>query len=496
MAAVLLPLGAVVALPILASFAGAGDAFLIQIVTVAGIAGLAVLAVRALAQSIARPIAEVAATIDAIAYAEMAQAAPAQPSRGELAQLQAATERLAEILGERQRRELVHNDLDRSWQASRRQHLSSLAHQVEQATEIGVQPIVNSAAALQFKADDMVAALDAVRAAFDETTAAAESSRALNQAAGQLSDQVMQAIDDISAQVTRGSGLGREAVARANASRSTIDALAKAADQIGDIVGVINQIAAQTNLLALNATIEAARAGEAGRGFSVVAGEVKTLATRTAASTQRIGVKIAEIQSTTREAVAALAGIAEAIDQLSGVTQSVSAAIAQQRAATTDLSYNARESSAAVTDVAGRMAGIASMVERSRATAQNVSTVAIDMQATSLNLCGEIPEIVRNAVTADLREHPRYDVDLRARLDYNGSVSEVAVRDISEGGARIGATRALRVGGEIALTLPGMKPIAGRILRADADNCGISFSPSLLRAEELRDLVTLKIRAA
>ena len=156
----------------------------------------------------------------------MAQAAPAQPSRGELAQLQAATERLAEILGERQRRELVHNDLDRSWQASRRQHLSSLAHQVEQATEIGVQPIVNSAAALQFKADDMVAALDAVRAAFDETTAAAESSRALNQAAGQLSDQVMQAIDDISAQVTRGSGLGREAVARANASRSTIDALA------------------------------------------------------------------------------------------------------------------------------------------------------------------------------------------------------------------------------------------------------------------------------
>ena len=498
MAAVLLPLGAVVALPMLASFAGAGDAFVNQIVTVVGTAGFAVLAMRALAQSIARPIAEVAATIDAIAYDEMAQAAQAQaqPSRGELAQLQAATERLAGILGERQRRELVHNDLDRSWQAARRHHLSSLAHQVEQATEIGIQPIVNGAAVLQFKAEDMVAALDAVRAAFDETAAAAESSRTSNQAAGQLSDQVMQAIDDISAQVTRGSSLGREAVARANASRSTIDALARAADQIGDIVGVINQIAAQTNLLALNATIEAARSGEAGRGFSVVAGEVKTLATRTAASTQRIGVKVAEIQSTTRDAVGALSGIAEAIDQLSGVTQSVSAAVAQQRAATANFSFNARESSAAVSDVAGRMAGIAGMVERSRATAQNVSTVAIDMQATSLNLCGEIPEIVRNAVTADLREHPRYDVDLRARLDYDGSVCEVAVRDVSEGGVRIGATRVLPVGGEIALTFPGMKAIEGRIVRADADNCGISFSPSLLRAEELRDLVTMKTRAA
>ena len=496
MAAVLLPFGAVVALPMLASYAGVGDAVGFQIATAAGIAGLAALAVRALARSIARPIAEVAATIDAIAYAEMAQAPLAPPRRGELSRLQAATERLAEILGERQRRELVHNDLDRTWQAARRQHLSSLAHHVEQATEIGVQPIVNGAAALQFKAEDMVAALDAVRAAFDETAAAAESSRALNQAAGRLSDQVTQAIDDISAQVTRGSSLGREAVARANASRRTIDALAKAADQIGDIVGVINQIAAQTNLLALNATIEAARAGEAGRGFSVVAGEVKTLATRTAASTQRIGVKVAEIQSATREAVAALSGIAEAIDQLSGVTQSVSAAIAQQRAATADLSCNARENSAACTDVAGRMAGVAGMVERSRATARNVSAVAIDMQATSLNLCGEIPEIVRNAVTADLREHPRYDVDLCARLDYNGSVSEVAVRDISEGGARIGATRALSIGAEIALTFPGMKPIAGRIIRTEPGNCGISFAPSRLRAEELRDLVTMKTQAA
>ena len=283
-----------------------------------------------------------------------------------MARLMSATDRLADVLVERQRRELVHNDLDRTWQASRRVNLSNLARLVEVATEGGIQPIVAGASTLQFKAEDMLAALKAIRTAFDETARAAEGSQAMNQAAGQLSDLVMQAIAEISEQTGRGSGLDREAVARADASRMTIDALTKAANQIGDIVSVIDQIAAQTNLLALNATIEAVREGEAGRGFSVVASEVKTLATQTGQSTERIGTKVAEIQSTAREVVASLSGVAEAIDQLSDVTQSVSAAIEQQRAATENFAISARETSATVSDVAGPMVGIADMVERAR----------------------------------------------------------------------------------------------------------------------------------
>ena len=358
------------------------------------VAGAVVLVI---ARGIVRPLAQVADTLDAIAYAELDSATPLQPTRGEIARLMAATDRLADVIGERQRRELVHNDLDRTWQASRRANLSNLARQVESATEVGIQPIIDGAATLHLKAEDMLAALETVRAAFDETVRAAEGSHAMNQAAGQLSDQVIRAITEISEQVRRGSGLGREAVVRANASRATIDALARAANQIGDIVTVINDIASQTNLLALNATIEAARAGEAGRGFSVVASEVKTLATQTGKSTGQIGAKVAEIQATTREVVAALSNVAEAIDQLSDVTVSVSAAIEQQRDAAENFAASARETSAATSDVVGRMAGIADMVQRSRATAQDVSAVAEAMQSTSQILCREIPDIVRKS---------------------------------------------------------------------------------------------------
>ena len=452
--------------------------------------------VLVIARGIVRPLAEVADTIDALAYAELDSSTPLPPSRGEIARLVNATDRLAEVVGERQRRELVHNDLDRTWQAARRSNLSNLTRQVESATEVGIQPIIDGASTLHLKAEDMLAALEIVQAAFDETVRAAEGSHAMNLAAGQSSGQVIKVITEISEKVRLGSGLGREAVARANASRATIDALAKAANQIGDIVTVINNIASQTNLLALNATIEAARAGEAGRGFSVVASEVKTLATQTGKSTGQIGAKVAEIQATTREVVVALSNVAEAIDQLSDVTVSVSEAIEQQRDATESFAASARETSAATSDIVGRMAGIADMVHRSRASAQDVSAVAETMQATSQILRREIPDIVRKAVNADLREFPRYDVKLTARLDQAERAIEVMVLDVSEGGVRIDIAENIAVGDQVALTFPGMKAIIAEVVRETGDGFGLCFAPARLRLEELRDLVTSQERAA
>ena len=117
------------------------------------------------------------------------------------------------------------------------------------------------------------------------------------------SEQLSASINDISRQAAHAAGIAGRAVGQARETDGTVQGLAKSAGRIGEVVGLINTIAAQTNLLALNATIEAARAGEAGRGFAVVASEVKSLASQTAKATEEISEQIADIQRVAGDAI-------------------------------------------------------------------------------------------------------------------------------------------------------------------------------------------------
>jgi methyl-accepting chemotaxis protein len=448
--------------------------------------GTAALAARSLRQ----PLVQAGETIDAIMRAELDAAPEPGLQRGnEIDRLMGGIDRLAEILREQHRRDLVLIEADRKRRSDRRANLSSMAREIEDATEGGMRLIVEGSFALRAKADDMRTTLETVRAASDETARAAESSRTLNCEASGFSDRFITAIGAIAEQAGRGSAASRDAVRRANNAREIINALAVAADDIGEIVGVISSIAAQTNLLALNATIEAARAGAAGRGFAVVAAEVKSLANETGKSTEQIGAKISEIQSRTHQVVVSLADVADAIDQLSTVTDSISEAMQNQRTAMQGFSANVRRTDAAVAEVAGRMAEIASMVIRSTAGASVVADVAVDMQRTSEAMRSEIPNIVRKALRADLREHPRYDIDAKANLGAVGASINIRVLDISESGARIAKIQGIELGTTLTLTFPGLHPVAGKIIRAAEDGFGVAFEPQKLKTEEVRRVI-------
>jgi methyl-accepting chemotaxis protein len=222
-------------------------------------------------------------------------------------------------------------------------------------------------------------------------TASASAQAADNvQTVAAATEELSGSISEISRQVGECTRIATQAVEQVGRSEVTVTALANAADRIGEVVGLINTIAAQTNLLALNATIEAARAGEAGKGFAVVASEVKNLATQTARATEGITEQVAAIQGSTHEAVATIKGIGQIIDKMSEIATTVAAAVEEQGAATAEIARNIQQAAAGTQNVSSNIGGVSNVANQTGETASDVLESSSSLAAESEVLSNQV----------------------------------------------------------------------------------------------------------
>ncbi|WP_417687021.1 methyl-accepting chemotaxis protein [Roseibium sp.] len=216
------------------------------------------------------------------------------------------------------------------------------------------------------------------------------------QAVASATEELNASISEISRQVETTAEIVLRTTTNTQSSNQKIAGLAEAANRIGDVVSLISEIAEQTNLLALNATIEAARAGEAGRGFAVVASEVKSLAGQTAKATEEISTQIAAIQASTSEAVEEIALVSTSMDEVNNYTATIADAVQQQGSATNEISRNVAEAAQGTLNVSSAVASLNSDVVENSTSAKHMREATLEMKKQA--------EILRNSVESFLSQ--------------------------------------------------------------------------------------------
>ncbi|WP_340117305.1 methyl-accepting chemotaxis protein [Pelagibius sp. 7325] len=211
--------------------------------------------------------------------------------------------------------------------------------------------------------------------------AAATEASANVQTVASAADQLSAAIQEITSKVERQAAITQQARENAETASDRMRELVETSEQIGQVLGLIRDIAEKTNLLALNATIEAARAGEAGKGFAVVANEVKALANQTASATGQIAHQVQSIQETTQRTFAANEQVTRMVETVSEIAAAIAGAAEQQSAATREIANSIGQASAGAAEIAENITGVTAAATQTQSSAEQLSKSADDMAA-------------------------------------------------------------------------------------------------------------------
>jgi methyl-accepting chemotaxis protein len=276
----------------------------------------------------------------------------------------------------------------------KRRAMNDLASGFESSVGQIVTLVSSAATELNASAENLSAIADETSRQTTTVAAATEEASVSVQTVASSAEELTASIAEISRQVAEQTRIAQAAVEEAKRTDSTVASLSQAAQQIGEVVSLIQEIAEQTNLLALNATIEAARAGEAGKGFAVVASEVKNLASQTAKATEDISKQVGMIQHVSNDAVTAIRQIGVTIEKVSTITTQISAAMDQQSAATKEIAHSVQQAAAGTAEVSSTITSVTQAADESRGASGQVLDAARELATQAEGLRKEVASFV------------------------------------------------------------------------------------------------------
>ncbi|MET0970261.1 MAG: methyl-accepting chemotaxis protein [Tardiphaga sp.] len=306
-----------------------------------------------------------------------------------------------------------------------------------------IRQLERAASSVAGGAESTATTLEAIRARTDALAERSSAAQSTATSFAQAAEKFTHSAQHIDAQVRNASQLADDAGAAAHEASVNVDRLRESSAAIGNVVNLIAQIARQTTMLALNATIEAARAGAMGRGFSVVATEVKALAVQTQSATEEIKTKIDALQRDAANSIDAVHRISAAIDAIRPVFANVNGAVADQSATTGEMSHNAATASQFIVAVGDSAVDIDIAAKEAAAHGEDVARAGQAVTLFASRLKSRCAVLLKQDEREDERRRERLPCHLTVELAVRtGRVSapvyEIAMDGILIGGA--GAT--------------------------------------------------------